>query len=99
MIRSALKPTEIVTQLSKLDGWRLSGDGADLAIEKTWDFDNYYQTMSFVNAVAHIANQQDHHPDLTVSYKRCVVRFRTHDVNGLSITDFESAARVDALID
>ena len=99
MTRHALKATEIVTQLSRLENWKLSGDGAELAIEKNWDFDNYYQTMSFVNAIAHIANQRDHHPELNVSYRRCVVRFRTHDVGGLSVSDFECAALVDALHD
>jgi 4a-hydroxytetrahydrobiopterin dehydratase len=98
MTRHALKAPEIVTELSRLDQWKLSGDGEELSIEKTWDFDNYYQTMSFVNAVAHVANQRDHHPELNVSYKRCVVRYRTHDVGGLTITDFECAALVDALL-
>ena len=50
-----------------------------------------------MNAVAFIANAQDHHPDLSVHYNRCVVRFNTHDVKGLSETDFECAAQVDAL--
>ena len=96
--RRALTPTEVVTRLSDLPGWRLSGDGADTAIEKTYTFANYYETISFVNAVAFIANAQDHHPDLSVHYNRCVVRFNTHDVKGLSDTDFECAAQVDALV-
>jgi 4a-hydroxytetrahydrobiopterin dehydratase len=96
--RRALSATEIVTRLSTLPGWKLTGDGPDVAIEKTYTFDNYYETISFVNAVAFVANAQDHHPDLSVHYSRCVVRFNTHDVKGLSETDFECAAMVDALI-
>ena len=96
--RRALTPTEIVTRLAATAGWQLSGDGADVAIEKTFTFANYYETISFVNAVAFIANALDHHPDLSVHYSRCVVRFNTHDVQGLSETDFECAARVDALL-
>ncbi len=96
--RHALGPTEIVTRLASLSGWQLTGDGPDVAIEKTYRFANYYETISFVNAVAFVANAQDHHPDLSVHYNRCVVRFNTHDVQGVSDTDFECAAKVDALL-
>jgi 4a-hydroxytetrahydrobiopterin dehydratase len=96
--RRALSATEIVTRLSAALGWELTGDGPDVAIEKTYTFDNYCETISFVNAVAFVANAQDHHPDLSVHYNRCVVRFNTHDVKGLSETDFECAAQVDALL-
>ena len=97
-LRRALTPTEVVSQLTGATGWKLTGDGADVAIEKTYTFANYYETISFVNAVAFIAHAQDHHPDLSVHYDRCVVRLNTHDVKGLSATDFECAARFDALL-
>lgn len=96
--RRALTASEVVTQLAKLEGWRLAGDGPAVAIEKTFSFDNYYETISFVNALAFIANRQNHHPDLSVHYARCQVRFNTHDVSGISMTDFECAAAVDALL-
>ena len=96
--RRALSPTEVVTRLATLAGWRLTGDGDDVAIEKAFTFANYHETMAFVNAVAFIAHQQDHHPDLSVHYNRCVVRYSTHDVHGLSESDFACAARVDALL-
>ncbi|MEO6971823.1 MAG: 4a-hydroxytetrahydrobiopterin dehydratase [Rhodoferax sp.] len=96
--RRALGATEIVAHLATLAGWKLSGDGAAVAIEKTYTFANYYETISFVNAVAFIANAQDHHPDLSVHYNRCVVRFNTHDVGGISVTDFDCAAQIDALL-
>ncbi|MES2786284.1 MAG: 4a-hydroxytetrahydrobiopterin dehydratase [Pseudomonadota bacterium] len=96
--RRALTATEIVTRLAAAPGWKLTGDGADIAVEKTFTFSNYYETISFVNAVAFIANAQDHHPDLSVHYNRCVVRFNTHDVKGLSSTDFDCALLVDALL-
>ena len=97
--RKALCATEIVTQLSKLNGeqaigWRL----IDGALEKTYAFKNYYQTIGFVNALAFIANAEDHHPDLAVSFSKCVVRFNTHDVNGISVSDFFCASKVDALL-
>lgn len=96
--RRALTPTEVVSHLAAAPGWQLAGDGAQIQIEKTYTFANYYETISFVNAVAFIANAQDHHPDLSVHYNRCVVRFNTHDVQGLSATDFECAAQIDALL-
>ena len=96
--RRALSPTEVVTRLITAPGWKLSGDGPQVTIEKTYTFANYHETISFVNAVAFIANAQDHHPDLSVHYNRCVVRFNTHDVQGISDSDFECAALVDALV-
>ena len=96
--RRALSPTEVVTRLANATGWQLTGNGAEVAIEKTFRFADYHETLAFVNAVAFIAHAQDHHPELTVGYDRCTVRWNTHDVGGISETDFECAARVDALM-
>ena len=96
--RRALSPTEVVTRLANATGWQLAGNGAEVAIEKTFRFANYHETLAFVNAVAFIAHTQDHHPELTVGYNRCAVRWNTHDVGGLSETDFACAERVDALL-
>jgi 4a-hydroxytetrahydrobiopterin dehydratase len=96
--RRALTPTEIVKRLADLPGWRLGGDGEEVAIERSLRFADYYETISFVNALAFVANALDHHPDLSVHYNRCVVRWRTHAVHGISETDFECATRTDALL-
>jgi 4a-hydroxytetrahydrobiopterin dehydratase len=64
---------------------------------RTFDFKNYYQTMAFVNALAWISHAEDHHPDLTVKYDACIVRYSTHSVGGLSENDFICAAKVDRL--
>lgn len=98
LTRRSLTATEIVANLAKLEGWKLAGDGPEVAIEKTYAFVNFHETMAFVNAVAFIAHVQDHHPGLSVQYSRCVVRFNTHDMHGLSATDFDCAAQVDALL-
>ena len=97
--RRALSATEIVTRLSQLNGeqalgWRL----IDGALEKSFSFKDFHQTMGFVNALAFIANTEDHHPDLQLSFGRCTVRFNTHDVNGISVSDFFCASKVDALL-
>ena len=96
--RRALSATEIVSALANLEGWRLDGDGAAVAIEKTFSFSNYFETMAFANAVALVAHRQDHHPQMTVEFSRCVVRYNTHDVGGISATDLECAAHIDALL-
>ena len=97
--RRALSATEIVTQLTQLNGeaaqgWKL----IDGSIEKTFTFPNFHETMAFVNALAWIAHREDHHPDLALSYGRCTVRFNIHDVDGISASDMFCAQAVDALL-
>jgi 4a-hydroxytetrahydrobiopterin dehydratase len=97
--RRALSATEVVSQLTQLNGdaaqgWKL----IDGALEKSYPFANFHETMAFVNALAWIAHREDHHPDLAVSYGRCTVRFNTHDVGGISASDFFCATAVDALL-
>jgi 4a-hydroxytetrahydrobiopterin dehydratase len=91
----ALTPAQIKKLLPELKGWKSTGS----EISKTFSFADYYHTMAFVNAVAWVANGQDHHPDLEVGYNRCTVRYSTHSVGGLSENDFISAAKTDALLD
>lgn len=90
----AMTEAEVRNHLAQVSGWHL----ATGAIEKTFSFKNYHETIGFVNALAWIANTEDHHPDLAVSYDRCTVRFNTHSVNGISINDFICAAKADALV-
>ena len=91
----ALKPEAAKNLLAQLKDWTLNA--ATTEIQKTFNFKNFYQTMAFVNAVAWIANQENHHPDLEVGYNRCVVHYNTHAVNGLSENDFICAAKIDQL--
>jgi 4a-hydroxytetrahydrobiopterin dehydratase len=66
-------------------------------ISRTFRFKDYYETMAFVNAVAWISGQQDHHPELIVNYNYCQVSYSTHAIGGLSENDFICAAKIDAL--
>jgi 4a-hydroxytetrahydrobiopterin dehydratase len=75
--------------------WQLSEDSKSL--HREWKFRNFFHTMSFVNAIAHIANAEDHHPDLEVGYGVCRMKFTTHAIDGLSENDFICAAKVDQL--
>ena len=81
--------------MAQVPEWALVENGH--ALSRTFTFGDYYRTMSFVNALAHIAKRENHHPDLSVHYDHCVVRFSTHDVGGLSENDFICAAKADAL--
>jgi 4a-hydroxytetrahydrobiopterin dehydratase len=96
-VRKALTATQLIASLAKTEGWKLHGDGAELAIEKTFAFSSYLQVMAFANAVAYMSEQHDHHPAMLVQWGTCSVRFNTHDAGGVTSTDFECAARVDAL--
>lgn len=79
--------------LEELPGWVY----VENAITKNFEFKNYYQTMSFVNAVAWIAHKEGHHPDMKISYCSCIIQYSTHAIGGLSENDFICAAKVEAL--
>lgn len=83
--------------LPQAKSWTLNDSATE--ISRAFSFKNFYETMAFANAVAWIANREDHHPDMQVSYKRCVVHYSTHAVKGLSMNDFICAAKVNALLD
>lgn len=91
---SPMDAQAIREHLARISGWQLVAG----AIEKTFTFKNYHETLGFVNALAWIANTEDHHPELRVFYDRCVVRFDTHSVGGISMNDFICAAKADALV-
>ncbi len=92
-----LTADEAQALLANLDSaWRKTEDSK--AIERVFEFTNYYETMAFVNAIAWMAHREDHHPDLTVGYNRCTVRYTTHAIDGLSENDMICAAKVDQLL-
>lgn len=74
-------------------GWTLSDDAK--SIRREFRFKDFYRAMSFANAIAHIANIEDHHPDLEVGWGYCHVTFSTHAIKGLSENDFICAAKID----
>src|SRR6266853_3282571 len=91
-----LGPAEARELLKQLSGaWVLTENAR--TIRREFSFRDFYRTMSFVNALAHIANIEDHHPDLEVGYNYCHVTFSTHAIRGLSENDFVCAAKVDLI--
>lgn len=93
--KDAMTAQAVSSQLALLSPWRLEGE----SIVRTYDFANYYQTIAFVNALAWVVHREDHHPELTVAYNRCSVRFDTHSIGGISENDFVCAAKSDAIFD
>ncbi len=85
---------EIDRLLKDLNGWMRIGN----ELAKTYAFTDYYETMAFVNATAWVSHRENHHPDLEVGYRQCVVRYSTHAIGGLSDNDFICAAKIDALL-
>jgi 4a-hydroxytetrahydrobiopterin dehydratase len=88
-----LTPSECATQMHGLRDWSQTNG----AIEKMYSFEDFHETIGFVNALAWIANHEDHHPDLRVSYNRCVVAWSTHDAGGVTQNDLICAAKTDRL--
>jgi 4a-hydroxytetrahydrobiopterin dehydratase len=91
-----LNADEARSMLAQLNGWQL--DSENKSIQQDFRFKNYYQTMAFVNAVAWIAHQDDHHPDMEIGYNHCLIHYSTHAIGGLSENDFICAAKIDALL-
>lgn len=79
--------------LALLPGWKREGE----AIAKSFSFPGYEATLSFVNAVARIAQEQDHHPDIAFGYNRCRIAWTTHSIGGVSLNDLICAAKIEAL--
>jgi len=94
---SPMNPDDCQALLAQVAGWSPNPNHTEII--RTFEFKNYYETMAFVNALAWIAHREDHHPDIEVGYKRCLVRYATHSINGLSENDFVCAAKLNQLLD
>jgi 4a-hydroxytetrahydrobiopterin dehydratase len=86
---------EVEDLMSLLPNWSLKGK----TISRELRFKDFRQAMDFVNKAAEVANDQDHHPDILVSYNTVLLTFTTHKIKGLSMNDFIAAAKIDLLVD
>ncbi len=78
-----------------LPGWEFAADNTE--IRKQYRFPDFVRALAFLNALGWIAETENHHPDVELGWGRCMVRFSTHDVGGLSMNDFICAAKAEAL--
>jgi len=86
---------EEAAELSKaIPRWRLKEN----AIERDFDLWDFRAAIDFVNGVAELAEEEDHHPDIHVSYRRVRLELTTHKIKGLSRNDFILAAKIDRLV-
>lgn len=92
--RNAASAAEVTAFIEAHPGWAQEGQ----SLVKTYRFANHFEAMSFANAVAWIAHRQDHHPEQRIGYNTVSVRWDTHDVGGISATDFHCALACDALL-
>lgn len=83
--------------LVDVPGWSLSDDSK--MISRRFEFKGFFRTMSFINAMAWVVNNENHHPDFSAGYNYCEVGFTTHAIDGLSENDFICAAKLNALIE
>ena len=92
-----LDESDSVIQLDQVPGWNLSEDRK--SITRTIRFKDFLETISFINAMAYMSEQQGHHPDFSAGYNYCEVSFTTHAIGGLSENDFICAARINDLLE
>jgi 4a-hydroxytetrahydrobiopterin dehydratase len=79
----------IVPGMSTPEGW----NEVDGALEREFVLDGFPQAIAFVNRLAELAESENHHPDISISYKRVTVRWTTHSAGGITGRDREMAAR------
>jgi 4a-hydroxytetrahydrobiopterin dehydratase len=91
-MRSKLSDVEIHRALAALNGWSRRGD----ALVKAFNFPRFADGIAFVNRVARIADDMDHHPDIDIRYTRVTITLSTHDAGGVTKTDFTLAERIEA---
>jgi 4a-hydroxytetrahydrobiopterin dehydratase len=88
-----LNSQDIKVWMKKLPEWELEKKH----IERTFEFDDFTQAIDFVNAIAEIAEEEDHHPEMDIRYNKVRVQLSTHAEGGLTELDFEVAEKVNNL--
>jgi len=88
-----LERDEIDARVRELDGWDLEGE----AIVKQFKESDFTSAVGFLNRIVPVANEMNHHPDVSVSWDTVTVMITTHSAGGLTASDFDLAERIDAL--
>ncbi len=90
-----LTTQDIKDWLKKLPEWELEKKH----IERTFEFDDFSEAIEFVNGVAEISEEEDHHPEIDIRYSKVKLSLSTHSEGGLTDMDFELAEKIDTLVD
>jgi 4a-hydroxytetrahydrobiopterin dehydratase len=88
-----LSASEIKEQLKRIPEW----DNDKKSIERTFELEDFTAAMDFVNSVAEIAEEEEHHPDIDIRYNKVWLRLSTHSEGGLTDLDFDVAEKIDTL--
>jgi 4a-hydroxytetrahydrobiopterin dehydratase len=89
-----LDAAEIKAEMKRIPEWDLL---KNKSIERTFEFDDFTQAIDFVNAVAEISEEEEHHPDIDIRFNKVRLLLSTHSEGGLTETDFDLAERIDTL--
>ena len=90
--------SEIHKYLKKVDGWNVKSDkDKSFYLIKNFNFENFKESQKFVNKVGNIAEEENHHPDISFGWGYAEVRVTTHAIKGLSENDFILAAKIDQI--
>jgi 4a-hydroxytetrahydrobiopterin dehydratase len=91
---SLLSDTQIQAELAKLNGWTLDGE----AIRKQFTFAGFPEAVAFVDRLVPDCEAADHHPDITINYRRVTLSFSTHSEGGLTAKDFQGARMAEGKV-
>jgi len=94
---NALSEHEINQLLNELNAWYLTPENGTQKITRQFEFSNYSSAQKFANAIALLAEQENHHPRVCIEWGKATVSWWTHILNGLFINDFIMAARCDII--
>lgn len=89
-----LSMEEARDMLKETPAWTLKNN----AIEREFKSGDFREAIDFVNAVADVAESENHHPDIYISYNKVRLELTTHKIGGLSKNDFILAAKIDKLV-
>ena len=92
-----LNDHEVSHLKEKLPGWQTDEKGAELRLEKAYEFEDFRKAIAFTNQVAQVANEEDHHPALLTEWGKVTVTWWTHKIKGLHQNDFIMAAKTEQI--
>lgn len=92
---SPLSRDEVMKMGEQIPGWDIN----DKSIERTFKFPNFVEAMKFANRITKIAEEENHHPDLHISWGKARVELSTHSIDGLSINDFIVASKISRVFE
>ena len=97
--QATLAADDDVIDLIQLDEGTIRAPLQATSITRNYGFNDFHQTMAFVNAITTMIHREDHHPTMFISYKECRLSFNTHDANGVTLNDLICAAKCDVIFD